>query len=194
MTKEEWLKSNGFSPITEDTECVIGDTFAIKDKLKQMGLIYSPVIGWHCAISVELPSGYSFTTIPFDLIYEWDGARGMAYYKEDAKENAQQIFSRIAGPDHSQYIGKIGDKITCNHAFYLSSRGYYDARQKYTYIHTFRNDDNILVWFTQSPLYFEKGASVSFSATVKGHQTYHGIQTTIIKQCRFKNLCKNIPF
>ena len=70
MTKAEWLEKNGFSA-DGLTYCIFGDdTYSIKEKLKQLGCRFSPLLKWHSPEPLDLPAGYGMISFTFDDILE----------------------------------------------------------------------------------------------------------------------------
>jgi hypothetical protein len=188
-TKLEWFTKNGFN---EDgiTYCVIGDSYAIKDKLKESGYKYSTLLRWHAAAPIELPEGYSHITISFYDIYEWNDQWGMAFFFETSKDKVEQKFLEAEGGSDSEYVGEIGDKLTNIAAVYKSAHGYSDA-YGYKYIYTFDINGNTLIWITTTSLTIPTNIPILLSGTIKTHKMYRGQKQTYLTRCSIKQVEEN---
>ena len=81
---KKWWSKNG---IGEDglIWCITGDTYAIKDKLKEMGCRFSPILKWYSPVPLELPEEYKMISFSFFDLYEWQ-PQDMTQ-QEDLKED-----------------------------------------------------------------------------------------------------------
>jgi hypothetical protein len=185
MTKAEWLTKNGFNE-NGLTWCVFGDdTYAIKDKLKEWGCKFSPLLKWHSANPIDIPIGYGMFSISFDTIAQWDEENETICYYEKAKEIVDRQFREAEGPSLSEYVGTPGERLRNLTAIYKSTRGF-SGKYGWTNIHTFEVGDNILVWFTQCDVDLERGQAVDLTATVKKHEEFRGVKTTQLSRCIIK--------
>lgn len=182
MSKEEWLMKNGFNP-DGLTYCVIGETYSIKNKLKELGYRYSPILKWHAAAPSQEISDRTHVVIDFHDIYEWNEELNTPFFLESAEEKINKVFAEANGPSHTEYVGYIGDRLRNITAIYSSSRGYM-GHNYYTYIHTFNADNACLVWFTTKELILEKGTPVLLSGTIEAHEEFRGVRTTRISRCK----------
>ena len=182
VTKLEWFTKNGFNE-EGNTYCVIGNSYEIKNLLKENKYIYSPLLNWHSANPIELPEGFSHLAINFKDIYTWDDSMKMAVFLQDYKSKIELKFSEAAGTSNSEYIGSIGERIRSIPAIYLDSRGY-NGSYGYTYVHSFKIDENILTWFTTKELTdLEKNTKILLTGTIKQHSLYKGVKTTQLSRC-----------
>ena len=183
--KKEWMSRNGFG---EDglTWCVFGDdTFRIKDQLKEIGCKYHPLLKWHSPIPLDVPTGYGMFSISFDNIIEWDAPARTACFLNDAKNIIDEKFKEAEGPNLSEYIGEVGERLQNLTAIYKSCRGF-SGKFGWTNIYTFEFNNNILVWFTTSSSLnsFDPGTKINLTGTVKKHEEYRGIKTTQLSRCK----------
>ena len=187
MTKAEWLEKHGFNS-NGITYCVFGeDTYAIKDWLKEQGAKYNPLLKWHMANKIELPEDYSYIQFSFDELYTWDYEAEEGVFIEKAKEITGKKFAEAAGPSLSEYVGEIGERLRNLTAVYHSTRGF-NSNYGYTYIHTFKQGENVLVWFTQKELFLDKGSVVDLTGTVKKFEEFRGVKTTQLSRCIIKEI------
>lgn len=186
-TKELWLEKHGFSA-DGLTHCVIGDnTYSIKDYLKENGYKFDPTLKWHGASQIELPEGYSFLTLAFDDICEWNETWHEANYYEKAKVIVDRAFKEAAGPCLGEFVGEIGQRLRNMTAIYQSTRGF-TGQYGWTNIHTFQIGEDVLVWFTTVDLDLEIGQTVNLTGTVKKHEEFRGVKTTQLSRCLVKGV------
>lgn len=181
--QQEWFEKNGFNEAGL-TYCVFGDdTYAIKDKLKEMGCKYSPILKWHSPIPLDVPVGYGMFGVQFNDILQWDYKTNNAFYLESAKAYIDRKFAEAEGPSLSEYVGQIGDRLRNITAVYKSCRGF-AGRYGWTNIYTFTVGDDVLVWFTATSLNIEPGTTVDLTGTVKCHEEFRGVKTTQLSRCK----------
>lgn len=187
MTKAEWLEKNGFS--TDGlTYCIFGDdTYSIKEKLKQLGCRFSPLLKWHSPEPLDLPAGYGMISFTFDDILEWSEKFQNAFFLETAKEKINKAFKHAEGPSLSEYVGQIGERLYDQTAIYKSTKGF-ESRYGWTNIHTFEIGHDILVWFTKKELSLEKGCPILLTGTIKKHEEFRDVKTTQITRCVIKEI------
>lgn len=191
MTKELWLEKNGFNDRTGLTWCVIGeDTYSIKEKLKELGCKFSPLLKWHAPNLLDLPIGYNMVSISFDEIAVWDAAEETVNYFENSKEVIERKIKEAEGPSLSEYVGTPGERFYNITAIYKSSRGFV-GKYGWTSIHTFQIGESVLTWFTIKGINLEKGQAVNLTATVKRHETFRGVKTTQLSRCIIKPIGEN---
>lgn len=187
LTKIEWMKKNGFDT-NGLTWCIFGDnTFIIKDQLKEMGCKFSPILKWHSPIKLDLPIEYKMIPISFNDIMEWDEKQNNAFFFENAKEKIEQKFREIKGPNLSEFIGEIGERLY-NKIVILKTIYSFNSKFGLTNIYTFVNGNNQLVWFTTKKLKIKKGDILDLTGTVMAHKEFKGIKTTQLNRCILKKI------
>ena len=96
--KKIWLEQNGFSA-QGITYAIVGDTYAIKDWLKENGYKFNPILKWHGPEELlDLPEGYHTIEFNFDDLYEWYPMIKAAHPFENAKQKIEKAFSQAEGP------------------------------------------------------------------------------------------------
>lgn len=178
--KHEWPLRNGFN---EDgfTYLIYGNTYPIKDRLKEEGCKFSPELKWHSPKEIEgLPNDCGQEKIAFDQLYRWND-----WYKVEAEfigaQLVEEIFQKTTST--SEFIGSVGERLRAldvilKESKYLDSYGYY--------IHTFLYGDNLLSWSTSKDLEFEVGDEVELTGTVKAHKIFAGNKVTYLNRCIIK--------
>jgi hypothetical protein len=72
ITKTEWLEANGFSEYGV-TYLVLGNSYPIKDSLKDAGFKFSPLLRWHGGnCDFELPEGCYYKELQFEDVFVWN--------------------------------------------------------------------------------------------------------------------------
>ena len=72
MTKEKWMERNGFTTEGITFAIVGGNTFEIKDFLKEKGYKFNHLLLWHGTEKLtDLPEGFHSVQFSFDELYNW---------------------------------------------------------------------------------------------------------------------------
>lgn len=187
VTKQEWLKANGFSTDGK-TYLVIGNSYSIKDELKAAGFRYSPLLRWHGpTMDFKLPDTCTYYHFDFDEIYVWDNAEGVAFIQNGAREMIDRIFNPVI-QSNSQHIGNIGDRLRDIPVTVRNIAGY-DSMFGYKWVYTFEDESgNLYSWFTTSQQEVSAGMKVILTGTVKSHSEYHNVPTTQLNRCILKDI------
>jgi hypothetical protein len=184
VNRAAWLAKNCFDS-NGFTYCIYGDdTYSIKDKLKEMGCRFDPVLKWHCDREIELPEGYFCLPIAFDEIMKWEPQLKNAMYLETAKAIVERKIHEAEGPSTTEYYpAEIGDKI-CNITAIFKSRRGYCGNYGWVNILTFEYLNYCLVWFTATDPDIEPGQTVDLSFSVKAFEEFRGVKTTKVTRCK----------
>ena len=86
----------------------------------------------------------------------------------------------------SDYLGNVGDKITCN--VVITKRLCFDSMYGTCYIIIMKdNNGNILKWKTSKPLntLYREGPETTVTGTIKEHEEYRGEKQTGLIRCKF---------
>lgn len=165
----KWLAKNGFTS-EGITHVFVGDTFSQKDRIKELGGVYCPEIGWH---AMYKPEGFETVETSVDTVCTIDSAGLYEYQKVD--------FSKPAPESH--YIGSVGQKVdlelTLIRVFWV------DTQFGSLGVHKFADaDGNIVIWKTSCNTGdFNTGW---ISGTVKEHSEYNGVKQTVLTRCKVK--------
>lgn len=185
-TEKGWLERNGFNEDGITYGIYGGNTYEIKDYLKEQGCKYSPLFKWHCAYpdTLDLPDEYKFVAFDYRDYMIWDNRDGMMINFADAEEKTNAVYNSFKEPSKSQYLdGEIGDKIVNLPVVLKSMRGF-QSKFGWSNVLTFMNDDNIITWFTSTEPDIEVGESYLLSGTIKDFQEYKGEKQTVLKRCK----------
>lgn len=163
---------------------VTGDTYKIYEDLKAAGAKYSHNTGWYFKYSQDK---YPTVEMTFEECTH-ESCAGFLRFNNDIKQKAEEK-AKALKPE-SQFIGKIGDKITVEakhtHSAWFESKSPYTHRIETTYIHNFETPEgNVLTWKTGS--YPEiSSEKLTITGTVKEHSEYKGVKQTVLTRCKIQ--------
>ena len=185
MTKTEWLAVNGFSEYGV-TYLVLGNSYPIKDKLKDAGFKFSPLLRWHSDDrSFELPEGCEYRELHYEEIFIWNEEENITFMKEGAREKIDLIFNPPV-ESNSVYVGEIGERLR-NILVEIRNITGFDSAFGYKWVYTFEDEKgNLYSWFTTSQQSVSIGMKVILTGTVKAHVEYKGAETTQLNRCRIE--------
>ena len=163
------------------------DTFAIKDKLKELGARFDPTLKWFFSKEVELPEGYNLCEMTFDELYDYNPKTKWAQFKEDAKDIVNRKMIALKGPSDSEfYPGVEKERIRNITAKVKSIRGF-EGYYGYTSVCTFTSENYVFVWMTSKcELGFAAGDTVDLTGTIKKFDEYMGVNQTHLTRCIVK--------
>lgn len=164
------------------------DTYAIKNKLKEMGARFDPTFKWFFSKEVELPEGYKLCPFSFDELYEYSPESKWAMFKENAKDIVKRRMIELKGPSTSIYYpGEVKDRIKNITAKVSAIRGF-EGFYGYTSVYTFTSGDYVFVWMTSKALDINVGDVVDLTGTIKKFDEYDGVKQTHLSRCIVKSM------
>ena len=178
--KAKWLEKNGFD---EDgvTYIIFGDSYSIKDELKEAGWIFSHQFLWHKAD----PAGYEDRVIKLNLdeIGTWT-AYGQIVFREDASTIIKKKLDEVLPPSTSEWID--GDRLTKEKVTFVSKSGF-DGYYGYTNIYNFETmEGNKVVWFTSTVQNVHVGGTYYLSGRNKKRKTFKNEKITVVTRCKIQ--------
>ena len=163
------------------------DTFAIKDKLKELGARFDPTLKWFFSKEVELPEGYKLCAISFDELYNYNPQNKWAEFKEDAKAIVSRRMAELKGPSTSIYYPGVEKERIRNITAKVDSIRGFEGMYGYTSIYTFTSGDYVFVWMTSKcDLGLAVGETVDLTGTIKKFDEYMGVKNTYLIRCSIK--------
>ena len=171
---------------------VLGNTYPIKDELKEKGAHYNPVLGWYFDhdtydYPVERIEKNYFMDLADNDMYElnWNKAKEVVdKIKSNYKEKNEPI--KIKRNPVSKWIGEVGQKITENvslkksHAFISSFTG------DVMCVYTFETElEDLLVWITSERSDLEEGQAYEITGRIKEHSEFRGEKQTVLTRCKY---------
>ena len=167
------------------TWVVMGNTFEIKDELKEAGAKYNQLFGWHFD---HADNGFTCVEVSIEEIAEKDDRYVWELYEEwfilkliKEKKDAN------APKTESQYVGNVGDKVEMKLIFKQD----YTFETHFTYygelnfIYKFADENgNTFTWKTGKMLELEEGKTYTVKGTIKEHSEYKGDKQTVLTRCK----------
>jgi hypothetical protein len=185
ITKAEWFEANGFS---EDgvTYLVLGNSYPIKDELKDNGFKFSPLLRWHNEnCNYKLPENCNYISLSFYDLFTWDESTNSAFMKEGARERIELIFNPPE-VSNSMYVGEIGERLH-DVPVKVYNIGGFDSAYGYKWVYTFEDENgNRYTWFTTVQQSVSIGATAALTGRIKAHVEYKGVETTQLTRCTLK--------
>ena len=181
--QREWLEKNGFNA-DGDTYLMTGETYSIKDELKDAGFRFNPTLLWHSPQIIEKYSD-KLVKINWTEILEFS-AWGEGHYFAGTPKKIKDITLANVTEDRPDSEWLEGDKFDNLVVTFIRKNGF-EGRFGWTNIYTFQTEDeNILVWFSATEQDIKLGDSFFLSGKIKDRNEYNGIKQTIVTRCKIK--------
>ena len=179
--KEVWLQTNGFSA-DGVTYIVIGDSYSIKDELKEAGFHFNGGLRRWMRGSAE---GYEDKVIKFNLedLFEIS-AWGEGHPLKEAKAKVDAAEAAILQTKPSEWIGEVGKRIPATQVT-LKRTYYYENQYGVNTVYTFETESgSVITWFTKVDINKENGDVFTIVGTVKDHSTYNNQKQTVLTRVK----------
>ena len=183
--RAKWLEENYFNENLTTFIYALGDSYDIKEKLKDAGFKFNSSLLWHAA---TIPTGYeeSCIEVSFNEIGEFS-AWGEGHFNPDVKKIIEDKIKKARPASKSQWIGEEKDRIVDLPVVLVSIHGF-ETRYGYSQVVKFLNGDNVITWFTATDIKFEPGDNILLSGTIKKLDEYKGEAQTIMTRCKLKGI------
>jgi hypothetical protein len=187
--KKEILAKWGFDVENPAVYLVTGNTYEIKDELKERGGRFNPALNWYFTSEVEVPEGHELVKVAFDEVYEWMPMVKRIELKETAKDVAAAARIAAMPESKSQWVGEVKERLRGLEVVLTGARAcstYYGESTLYT----FDYGDNKMIWFTSScpKVDMVVGNSYLLTGTVKKHDEREGVKQTQLSRCLLKEI------
>lgn len=184
--RAKWLEENCFNENLTTFVYFPANSFEVKDSLKDAGFKFNRSLLWHIA---NIPEGYEdkVVEITLDKVAEI-GAWGEGFYRPDARTFVDDILKncRPVEESTSEWLFEEKERFY-DYAVVLKSVRGMETRFGWTTLIKFEDDHgNILDWWTSTDVKAEVGDRVLLTGTVKSHNEYKGIKSTIVTRCKIK--------
>ena len=194
----EFLEKKGFSADGK-AYIIMGDTYSIKEQLKEQGCRFNYVMGWYSDHDLD---GYDTVEMNVEDIYEKSNfGEYIEWFKDGVREAIDEAKGQYAeSNDETEYVGEIGKRIeleltlmgVCSYE--VPSHSYYREADTML-VYKFEDENgNALVWKTGTGLravnedgyyiHFAKGDKIKVKATVKDHKVYKNKKQTVISRVK----------
>lgn len=187
--KREMLVKWGFDVDDPAIYFVTGNTFEIKDELKECGGRFNPVLNWYFTKETEIPEGHKLVKVAFDEIYDWFPLSKRIEMKENAKDVIAAARIAAMPESKSEWIGEVKERIR-DLAVVLTGARECSSMYGISTLYTFDNNGNEIIWFTTSCPKIDMivGHSYLLTGTVKKHNEHNGVKQTQLNRCILKNI------
>ena len=153
---------------------VVGDTYSIKDELKELGCRFKPSVGWYSNHELEDHETQRMTSK--EVLEE-----GVFINWKDKAEVEPLWIENQHHDDPSEWQGNIGERIERELTIDRQIEGVgYMGKTSYFYI-MHDDEENVYTW--SSACWYKEGDCIRFRATVKEHTEYKGIKQTKLTRC-----------
>ena len=188
--KKEILAKWGFDVENPAVYLVTGNTYEIKDELKERGGRFNPALNWYFTKEVEVPEGHELIKVAFDEIYDWFPLSKRIEIKENTRDLIAKIRAGAIPESKSEWIGDVKERIR-DLAVVLTGARECSSMYGISTLYIFDNNGNQLIWFTTSCPKVEMivGHSYLLTGTVKKHDERDGIKQTQLSRCLLKEVC-----
>lgn len=160
---------------------VKGESFSVKDNLKELGARFRRDFGWYFGSFADkpdtLPAGLELVEVRWEEVGNEDGS----LKNEDIVK--QVIESKIYDADPSEYVGEIGERIEVS--VIVESKREFESLYGTQFCYGFRDENkNCYTWFTStaSKTSFTVGEEVTIRGSVKSHDIYKNKKSTVLSR------------
>ena len=179
-TYDERIKKIGFGK--ENDEYVIyrvmGETYSIKDQLKELGCKFKPQVGWYSDHELE---GYATQRMTSDMVLE----KNFPLIEWKSMADCKACFNN---PITGNWVGEVGERLqlklhidrVIEGSGFRFNDGPWGHTSSYLILMSDK-DGNEYKWSTTC--WYKEGEDVEFKATVKAHETYNDKKQTVLTRC-----------
>ena len=158
---------------------ILGNTYPIKDELKEAGCRYSSLFGWYVPNDIN----YTSTLETYKLFWNQISKDNLMLEESVVKEIVTGL---IRKPSLSTFIGEIGEKI--QFAAKVTSNRSFETRYGICRAIVFQDqNENVYVWYTAAKD-LPEGSSYEITGTIKDHSEYKGVKQTILTRCKVREI------
>ena len=196
VNKKAWMEKYGFGADGIIFIVAGGNTYNIKDALKDAGARFYQGIGWFFTSQNEaaanLPEGYFLYKTDIDTVFDWVATQKKMYFKTGALDAIEKgikdaIVARNEKNSKSRWYGTVGDRIKKQPAVFKEVKSI-NNEWGGSLLYTFAIGDDVFTWFTQSVIDedINPGDNIILSGTIKSHTEYGGVLQTQLNRCIVK--------
>jgi len=176
--KRDLPKKLGFAGIETEPHIyvVLGDTYSIKDTLKELGARYHGGFGWYFEGTAEVPVEYNC------FILFWEDVINTYGELKNNEEIKQYIKEQTTEPSKSEFQGIVGQKIDKDVTVWRVID--FSGRYGVSHMHIFQDvGENVYVWTTTTKK-LPQGDVIRLTGTIKDHKEYNEVKQTILTRCK----------
>ena len=182
----------------------LGDTYKIKDRLKELGYRYDGVLGWHGSVNTDICPTLALKCVE---IYKKREDNTFCSFYVDDKAFEQKIkdanLNLETKDGESDFVGEVGKRLeltlTINREFTFESHFGYRTQENSIYLMS-DTDGNVFTWKTAGGIaclnekgrweWANVGDKVVLKGTVKEHEVYKGVKQTVLTRCKVERIEK----
>ena len=158
---------------------ILGETYSIKDELKEQGCKFKPQIGWYSA--KPLDNHKAQRMVASDVL---EDAYPLINWKSMDDCHAAFVEEKAEGPQ-TEFVGEVGERkqfvVDVKRIIELGVKSYY-GHSSMTYMHVMEDEGgHCLIWVTSN--YLGDGRHV-INGTIKEHKEYKGVAQTVLTRCK----------
>lgn len=185
--KEKIWLINHLGAASENLYCIVGNTFPIKDTLKEKGCKYNSILKWFSTQPIEVPN-CTIVPVPTAKIYEWNNQMRCMELKQNAAECFNAAMKAALPPSKSEWQGEIGERLRNINTKLMSARSFLSTYGT-CYVYTFEDEkENSYVWYTSSFKGYLIDHCYCLTGTVKNHTEDCNKKQTILSRCRVSEI------
>lgn len=181
------IEKQGFNPEGK-IFVVTGNTFEIKDELKEAGAKYRDGLGWYFLNDSE---NYETIELDYTECLDIDAEYFFTISWKSYNELKALVAKKQPQKSSGEYVGEIGERIT--RVVKFLSRYQFERpafRGWGTEIIDICNfedgDGNFLVWKTGGYINAKLGSMLKITGTVKEHEMYKGDKQTVLQRVKWE--------
>lgn len=159
---------------------VVGETFSIKDQLKEEGCRFNRAVGWFSSIPLvgrecqRMEEKDILEDFP-EIVWKKPDEVKPLWFENLHKEK-----------DPSVFVGEVGDRLELylhiDRKIEFDRYNQFSHREETGYIYIMRdNDKNVYKWSTSC--FYKEDDDIHVRATVKDHIEYKGVAQTVLTRC-----------
>lgn len=156
---------------------ILGNTYEIKDELKEAGAKYTSGLGWHFDSNEKVPVKYADRTRK--IMWEDASVDG----KIKSAEELKRLVAVVSPINDSVHMYTVGERVRN-----LTLKVYKVWEGPDYTMHTLIDDNNNVFMWTTSSRTLPLNAKVTMDVTIKKHTEYKGIKQTILTRPRIKEV------
>lgn len=172
---EQGAEYNGFTD--GFVIAILGDTYEIKEELKEAGAKYTRGLGWHFDSKEKVPAVYADRT----RVIMWEDASVEGRIK--SYDELERLVAVAAPTDCSVHMFTVGERVrglTLKVIKLWEGPGYT--------MHTMVDEDNNVFMWTTSSRSIDVDSRVTMDVTIKEHTEYKGVKQTVLTRPRIKEV------
>ena len=176
---EQGAEYNGFTD--GFVIAILGNTYEIKDELKEAGAKYTRGLGWHFDSKEKVPAKYADRT----RMIMWEDASVDGKIK--SVEELEKLVAVAAPTDCSIHMFTVGERVrglTLKVIKVWEGPGYT--------MHTMVDEENNVFMWTTSSRTIAVDSQVTMDVTIKEHTEYKGVKQTVLTRPRIKEVVEAV--